>query len=143
VKEFWQELLRAGLYKPSQGRIARQVTFSALALIVALGVWRLFILLQGYGVDEALMYLVPGLLLAGGLWIAYRLVNLPKFADFLISVQAEMNKVSWPGRGEMVRSSLVVVFTIFFLAGILFFFDLAWQELFTLLKVLPDAGPQG
>ena len=41
-------------------------------------------------------YLICGLLLLLGLWIGYRLVNMPQFADFLIAVEAEMNKVSWP-----------------------------------------------
>ena len=36
------------------------------------------------------------LLAVVGLWAAYRVVNLPAFADFLIAVEAEMNKVSWP-----------------------------------------------
>ena len=34
--------------------------------------------------------------LAFGLWLGYRIVNVPQFADFLIAVEAEMNKVSWP-----------------------------------------------
>lgn len=29
-----------------------------------------------------------------GIWFGYRLVNWPRFADFLISVEAELNKVS-------------------------------------------------
>ena len=33
-------------------------------------------------------------------------VNLPVFADFLIAVEAEMNKVSWPTRGELFRGSV-------------------------------------
>ena len=36
------------------------------------------------------------MLLAAGLWASYRLVNVPAVADFLIAVEAEMNKVSWP-----------------------------------------------
>ena len=31
-------------------------------------------------------------------WFAYRLVNLSSFADFLIAVEVEMTKVSWPSR---------------------------------------------
>ena len=36
-----------------------------------------------------------------------------QFADFLIAVEAEMTKVSWPSRGELVRSSIVVILVIF------------------------------
>ena len=40
--EFVQELFRFGFYKRSQGRVARQATFAALAIIFALGAWRLY-----------------------------------------------------------------------------------------------------
>ena len=56
--------------------------------------------------------------------------TIPRFADFLIAVEAEMNKVSWPSRGELVRSSMVVIFVIFALAIILFGYDMLWTFLF-------------
>src|SRR2546430_6963945 len=36
---------------------------------------------------------LPLLLAAASLWLAYRVVNYPTFADFLIATEAEMNKV--------------------------------------------------
>jgi preprotein translocase subunit SecE len=75
-------------------------------------------------------------LLLIGVWICYRVVNIPKFADFLIAVQAEMNKVSWPSKQELIRSSMVVIFVIFLLAGILFGFDIFWMWFFRWLGVL-------
>ena len=70
-----------------------------------------------------------------GCWFGYRLVNWPKFADFLISVEAELNKVSWPTQKELVRASMVVIFTILFLSAILFGYDAVWRFLFTQLGV--------
>jgi len=136
----WHELfLQAGLYKRSQGRIARQVTFAALAITVALGAWELQRTLSMS--DSAwLEYGIPGVLLAVGVWLSYRVVNLPQFADFLIAVEAEMNKVSWPSRTELIRSSLVVIFVIFFLALLLFTYDLIWQTVFTWIGVLHSDG---
>ncbi len=58
-----------------------------------------------------------------GAWAAFRVVNIPAFADFLISVEGEMNKVSWPSRGELFRASVVVILVIFFLAALLFLYD--------------------
>ena len=135
----WHELfLEAGLYKRSQGRIARQVTFAALAITIGLGVWQLFDLLSIN--DSAwIKYGIPGAILVVGVWLSYRVVNLPRFADFLISVEAEMNKVSWPSRGELIRSSVVVVFVIFFLAMLLFGYDLFWQTVFTWIGILHGA----
>lgn len=82
-------------------------------------------------------YYIPGLILAAGLWLGYRLVNLPTFADFLIAVEAEMNKVSWPSRTELVRSSTVVIILIFGLTLTLFAYDTIWQALLKyVLKVI-------
>ena len=50
--------------------------------------------------------------------------------DFLIAVEADMNKVSWPSKGELIRSSVVVIFVIFMLAVVLFGYDVLWQYLF-------------
>ena len=68
-------------------------------------------------------------LLAAGLWLAYRLVNVPAFADFLIAVEAEMNKVSWPSRTELVRGSTVVLLMMFAFAFVLAGCDIFWKLL--------------
>jgi preprotein translocase subunit SecE len=140
----WGELLSAAVYKRNQGRIARQVTFAALALMLGIGVLRLAQLLPlwfapnsagisavdglgSWGDLGVVRFLVPGLLLAAGLWFCYRLVNLPRFADFLIAVEAEMAKVSWPSGTEVIRSSMVIIFLMFALAAILAMYDLFWR----------------
>ena len=140
----WRDLLSFAVYKRNQGKVARQVTFTVLAITLATGVWRLSQLLPVWfaGVGETglvsdggaaltadlglLRFVVPGLLLASGLWFAFRLVNYPTFADFLIAVETEMTKVSWPSVDEVVRSSAVVIFLIFALAAILAAYDLFW-----------------
>ena len=94
MSAFFQGLFQTGIYKRSQGRISRQVTFAAVALVMAMGLYRLSQTLFEQG--QALRFGLPAVLLVAGLWFAYRLVNVPIFADFLIAVEAEMNKVSWP-----------------------------------------------
>ena len=136
VSAFFQELLQSGLYKRNQGRITRQVTFATVAIALALGLWRLSSTLQVAQWAKNLNasgfhYWLPGVLLACGLWVAYRIVNVPSYADFLIAVEAEMNKVSWPSRSELFRASLVVLLLIFLLAAVLAVFDLFWRFLFT------------
>jgi len=39
------------------------------------------------------------------LWVSWRLVNIPTFADFLIATEAEMNKVSWSTRRRRLRAT--------------------------------------
>ena len=128
---FMAELFRLNLYKRSQGRFVRQVTFAVLAVIIALGAWRLNVWLEGRAdADRQLGYVVPLGVLVLGWWIIFRLVQLPKFADFLISVEGEMNKVTWPKQGELIRASLVVMAVIFLLAALLYFYDLIWKGVF-------------
>ena len=129
------EMFQVGLYKRSQGRITRQVTCGVVWVIFALAAYALHNQLNVSWEDGR--YIVPGILLAVGLWVGYRLVNAPRFADFLISVEAEMNKVSWPSRAELLRSSAVVIFVIFALAVVLFGFDLIWKLAFRWIGVSP------
>lgn len=119
------ELLRYDLYKRTQGRMVRQITCLAIWAAVAIGAWRMFSL----AADPTFKYVLPALLLVAGLWIGYRVVNLPTFADFLIAVEAEMNKVSWPSRAELTRASAVVIILIFGLTLVLFTYDSAWAWL--------------
>jgi preprotein translocase subunit SecE len=131
---FLRNLFQARLYKRNQGRITRQVTFAAIAITMLLGCWRLH--LSADPTDVAMRIGLPGALLSIGLWVAYRMVNLAVFADFLISVEAEMSKVSWPTKTELVRGSMVVLITILFLAGFLFMFDLIWAMVFKYLGIV-------
>lgn len=125
---YLQELFKFDLYKRTQGRVVRQVTFAACAIIVALGCWSLSFQMQGVN-SQSVRYMVPLGLLALGVWACFRLVQLPQFADFLISVEAEMNKVAWPKRRELINASIVVMLVIFLMAGLLFGFDLLLQTL--------------
>lgn len=108
-------------YKRSQGKVARQVTFYAIVLIIGAGAWLMSE--RNSGGEPVWQYFIPMGVFAAGAWIAHRIVNIPRFADFLISVEAEMNKVSWPSRGELYRASLVVIVVIFLLVAILFGYD--------------------
>src|SRR5258708_1792278 len=118
VRDFFQ----AGIYKRNQGRIARQVTGGIILLVVVLGAYRLYTFLINY--ERPVQLGVPVVLGLVGAWAAFRVVNMPNFADFLIAVEAEMNKVSWPSRREMVRSVIVVILTIVLLAGLLYLYDI-------------------
>jgi preprotein translocase subunit SecE len=133
------ELFQLGVYKRSQGRIARQVTFAALAIAFAISAWR-FYTTFGPSLHRGLAYGLPAVVLVAGLWISFRVVNIPRFADFLIAVEAEMNKVSWPSRAELMRSAFVVIFVIFALSAVLFGFDIFWGWLFKVLGVLKSSS---
>jgi preprotein translocase subunit SecE len=130
-------MFTASRYKRNQGRMARQATFFALLAAVAVGAWTMssgatpefgeyFVpsgLRDKISTEVVAKYVIPLIVLAVGAWAAFRVVNIPRFAEFLISVENEMGKVSWPSRGELFRSSLVVLIVIFMLTAILFTYD--------------------
>ncbi len=130
------ELWSFHVYKRSQGRIIRQVTFAAIAIAILIGLWQLWQWMRAHETwHQAVTYGVPITLAVAGLWATYRIVNLPAFADFLIAVEAEMNKVSWPSWGELLRWSVVVIIMIFAIGFLLFGFDNFWVFIFKLVGV--------
>jgi preprotein translocase subunit SecE len=135
---FWGGLTEFSVYKSSQGRLARQLTAAALGIILASGA---YVLSVGplMGVSSALQKGIPLAILVLGGWFVFRLVNFPRFAEFLISVEAEMGKVSWAPRAELIRATIVVLSTMAFLGIVLFAYDMFWQTLFQAIGVLPSA----
>jgi preprotein translocase subunit SecE len=81
-------------------------------------------------------YSMAGLVLLFGLWFGYRLVHWIMFADFLISVEGEMAKVSWPGKEELRSSTIVVLIVFFMLAGVLYIYDMFFVLLFKIIGVV-------
>ena len=132
---FWSEMFRFGVYKPNQGRIVRQLSFLAIAILACLAAYELhrFSLFSAMFAGSRYIFLLVFSLI--GLWFSYRIVNYSKFADFLIAVEAEMNKVSWPSKTELWNASLVVMFVIFARAGLLYLFDIVWTLLFQVVGI--------
>jgi len=90
--------------------------------------------------DRASLYLpimhqihitVPILLAVGCLWIAWRVVNWPAFADFLIATEAEINKVSWTTARRLKQDTIVVLVAVFLFTAFLFIVDLLWIQVLT------------
>ena len=132
---FWSSLLSPELYKRTQGRLARQLTAAGLGAVVLIGV---YILSQGPlgTADKGLRVGLPVGLAAAAAWLIFRLVNYPVFAEFLISVEGEMSKVSWASKQELYRATIVVLSTMFFLAVVLYLYDRVWMIILSSIGVL-------
>jgi preprotein translocase SecE subunit len=76
----------------------------------------------------SIQFTVPLLMLAAGIWLAWRIVNVPVFADFLIATEAEMNKVSWTTQRRLVQDTIVVLVTVVLMAFYLFGMDVMWKS---------------
>jgi preprotein translocase subunit SecE len=138
----WTSLLSPGLYKRTQGKRVRQATAVLFLGWAWFGCWTLYMGPLSDSPDSVRVGIPAFLALISG-WIAYRMVNVPQVADFLIAVEAEMKKISWPTIQRCFRAAAVVIVTMILLAVILFAYDQLWIWFFTLIKVLRVKGETG
>jgi len=136
VTAYLQELFQLRLFKPKQGRNARQATLIAIGVVLAAGAWSLKTWLEAEGYSPSVTLGVPLAVLAATGWAAFRLIQLPRFAEFLIAVEAEMGKVSWPTQSELLKASSVVIFVIFGLAALLYMYDTILRYVLGLIRGL-------
>ncbi|MBL8890431.1 MAG: preprotein translocase subunit SecE [Planctomycetaceae bacterium] len=129
-------ILSASVFKPNQGRVVRQATFFGLWLLFSLLLWLFADAIVDWfqGGDAAYYSTAFGVILLA-FWFGFRSVNIPAFTDFLIGVEAEMRKVTWPTRTELIAGAAVVLFVVVSLAVLMFGFDLIWTAIFTWLRV--------
>jgi preprotein translocase subunit SecE len=138
---FLTNLTRTDIFKPMQGWYARVYTALALGLIAAAGVWRIFEALLDY--SPLRRFGIPAVVgLALG-WVIFRIVHFPPFAEFLIATEAEMNKVSWTSRDDLIRATTVVLSTVVLMALFLFVVDTLWTFLLRFIGVLQFSGGGG
>jgi preprotein translocase SecE subunit len=140
-------------YKRSLGMKVRRLTILGVLIIGGTGVyslmfqgllpetWRLAMPfeLKAITVLGDAQYAIPLLFLAATLWLAFRAVNVPTFAEFLIATEAEMNKVSWTPKRRLAQDTVVVLTTTLILTLFLLVVDLFWGWLLSrsVVGVLP------
>ena len=133
------------IYKPGQGYWTRTLSaIGAGTLVLAGAAWLyLKIVPRYFGSSENLLYLqagfATGLILLAAVTI-YVLLNRPRIVDFMIAVEAEMKKVNWPARKEVIGSTWVVIFGTFLIAGLLFVINLAFGWFFMRIGILAPTG---
>ncbi|MDO5308611.1 MAG: preprotein translocase subunit SecE [Planctomycetia bacterium] len=131
MSSFLKELVSTRMYKSAQGRATRRLTFIGLTLVFALGAFSFYRLHQNpTGVWTAVIITLLGA------WISFRTVNYPTFADFLISVGAEMIKVSWPTKAELFANTKVVLVFMALFTALIFAYDVAFSLFFKLINMV-------
>jgi preprotein translocase subunit SecE len=131
VAEIVSELFRVRLHKSRQGRLVRRATFICFAVLAVFGCVALAAQLQAFAKYVHLG--VPVAIWGLCCWIAFRAVNMPTFADFLISVEAELERVIWPGQQQVTQATIVVLVVMFSLGVFLTGADFVWKWLFELI----------
>ncbi|WP_439629850.1 preprotein translocase subunit SecE [Gemmata sp.] len=141
-------------YKKSLGSRARRLTILGFLILGGTGIYSLAsqsVLPNDWAVALPFenpsavtlipdaQYAVPVILLVLTLWFAWRAVNVPTFAEFLIATEAEMNKVSWSTRKRLAQDTVVVLTTTLLMALFLLVVDLFWGWLLSreIVGVLP------
>ncbi len=132
---FSATLVSSGLYKRNQGRLVRQLTALGLVAVAIFGAYSLYNVLP-LGMSAGMQKGIAVAVVLISTWMAYRVVNYPRFADFLISVEAEVGKVTWATWDQLWRSTAVVIVIMVLLAFFLLAFDVIWQWFFRLINFL-------
>lgn len=141
-------------YKRNQGQRVRRLTILGILLLFGSGIytmahnnvlgdgdWTVAVPFAGTSVTllAQVKYTVPLILIGLSLWFAWRVVNFPVFADFLVATEAEINKVSWTPRARLIQDTIVVLVTVILMTGFLFVVDIFWGWFLSrdLINVLP------
>ncbi|GAB4110016.1 MAG: hypothetical protein Kow00105_18720 [Phycisphaeraceae bacterium] len=129
------------IYKPGQGYYTRMLTAVGIGVLVLSGVlwlWEKMPTIDAIPVDQMLYYqaaMAVTVITVFGV-VVYKILNKPSVADFLIATEAEMKKVNWPSKREIIGSTWVVICGTAFIALLLWVVNIAFAELFLKLGIL-------
>ena len=126
------------IYKSGQGYWTRMLTAIGSATLVLSGL--AWIIPQFKGFEDKPRLIIQSsiavgvILVAGGLM--WYLLNKPSIVDFMIATEAEMRKVNWPTRREVIASTLVVIIGTIIMMIFLYVVNLASAFFFQKIGVL-------
>jgi preprotein translocase SecE subunit len=138
------------IYKRGQGYWTRMGTALAAALIAVLTANFVYTQMRAIPYtwnNGSPVYIPVKICLAGAaivllviMLVAWRAMNKPSNADFLIATDSEMKKVNWTTQKELIGSTKVVIFFVILISALLFVLDLVFGYFFQLIRVL-EFGP--
>ncbi len=117
------------IYKRGQGyhtRLWSGLVVFAIATGGCYVLWRKLTVLDNLWVE---MFVPTGLWTVIGL-VLFWLLNRPGAADFMISAEGEIKKVSWSSRREITVSTMIVICVVVFMATMLYVADFTFTYLF-------------
>jgi len=101
-----------------------------VAIIVGLGCWRLYAILEATDLNLWITTMVPVVIWVAVAGVLYWLVNKASVADFMIAAEGELKKVNWSSRKEVAVSTLVVIIVVFMMAILLGATDMIFSLVF-------------
>lgn len=125
------------IYKRGQGYYTRLFTGLIVFAIVAMGSFVLYNKLQVWDISIWAQTLVPaGICIVLSL-LVFWLINKPNIADFMISAEGEIKKVSWSSRQEIIASTVIVIIVVVSMALLLMFADIIFRSGLGFLGLYP------
>ena len=121
------------IYKRGQGKYTRLYSAFAGILIVGIGCFQLYTKLQALDLGLWVETMVPVALFMILSVLVLWIVDKPTVADFMISAEGEMKKVSWSSKKEIAVSTFVVIVVVVGMAALLGVTDLGLQLFFAWL----------
>jgi len=120
-----------GIYKNNQAKYTRLCSAFGFGLIAAMGCLLLYRKLEGADFGLWVSTMVPVGVFAGIAFLIFWLSNKPSVADFLISAEGEVKKVSWSSRKEIAVSTFIVIVFVVIMATLLGIADISFKLFFT------------
>ena len=124
------------IYKKGQGKYTRLYSALGAAVVALLGCIQLYnkLVAAEFGLsNKASMWvstMVPVVVFAILAVVIFWIVNRPATADFMISAEGEMKKVSWASRKEIIVSTFIVIVVVILMAAMLGIADFSFQLFF-------------
>ena len=126
------------LYKPGQGYWTRVLSACGAGVLILSGIAfmvdRMSLLPEKYRLYIQAGSVVVALSVAGSLF--WWVFNKPRVGDFLIATEAEMKKVNWPTRREIIGSTWVVICGTFILTILMTLIDVFFALFFRRIGIL-------
>lgn len=126
------------IYKPGQGYWTRMLSVLGYGVITLSSVAWVWKLLEANRSDNRIYIqaAVAVVMLAVYGIVGFIAFNKPRFVDFFIATEAEMNKVNWPSRSDIIASTWIVICGTFLMAGLMLIIDVVFTLLFTKIGIL-------
>ena len=125
------------IYKKGQGKYTRLGSAIGLIIVSAAGCYKLYDKLNGSSLGNLsrqmvllIAVMVPTAIFAVTSVLFVLLINRPSVADFMISAEGEIKKVSWSTRKEIAVSTFIVIVVMALMAALLGFTDLIFGVFF-------------
>ncbi len=131
--------MRLSIYKYGQGYWSRVLTAVGAGVLGAASV--LWLIPQFRWITDDKVRLMTQSGIAVGVVVVFGvlgwyLLNKPRIVDFLIATEAEMRKVNWPSRGEIIGSTWIVICGTLMMALFLWIINMGFAAFFKWIEVL-------